>query len=33
MKLMRHNFNVVCEKISLQLKQVHKKNTLNSSKD
>ena len=25
MKLMRHNINVVCEKFSLQLKQVYKK--------
>ena len=25
MKLMRHNINAVCEKFSLQLKQVYKK--------
>ena len=25
MKLMRHNINTVCEKFSLQLKQVYKK--------
>ena len=30
---MRHNINAICEKFSLQIKQVYKKNSLASSQN